>query len=63
MKQRIVTAGHLMLNAVDALLIRMLLGPINTKKMHISFDDVHESLVEIIEISMVPYLIILFSVV
>lgn len=49
MKQRIVTAGHLMLNAVDALLIRMLLGPINTKKMHISFDDVHESLVEIIE--------------
>lgn len=49
MKERIVTTGHLMLNAVDAFLIQILLSPMTVKKMHISFDDVHESLIEIIE--------------
>ena len=49
MNERIVTAGHLILNAVDSFLIQMLLGLMTVKKLHISFDDVHESLVEIIE--------------
>ena len=49
MKERIVTVGHLMLNAVDTFLIQVLLGPMTVKKMHISFDDVHESLVDINE--------------
>jgi len=49
MKERIVTAGHLILNAVDVFLIQVLLGPMTVKKMHISFDDVHGSFVEIIE--------------
>lgn len=49
MKERIVTAGHLMLNAVDDVLIQMLFDPMTVKKMHISFDDVHESFVEVIE--------------
>lgn len=43
------TVGHLMLNAVHATLIQMLFGPVAVKRMHISFDDVHESFAEIIE--------------
>ncbi|WP_102048680.1 hypothetical protein [Pygmaiobacter massiliensis] len=48
-KNRLVTAGHLVLNAVDTVLIQNLFVPMTVKKVHISFDDVPESFVEIIK--------------
>lgn len=48
-RNRLLEVGHLCLNAIDTSLIRGMFNPVAIKKVHISFDDVHESLAEIIE--------------
>lgn len=48
-RERLVTAVHLVLNAVDAVLIRNMLCPMSVKRLHISFDDVYDAFVDVIE--------------
>ena len=47
-RKRLVTAVHLVLNAVDAVLIRMLC-PMSVKRLYSSFDDVYDAFVDVIE--------------
>lgn len=48
-KGGLITVGHLVLNAIDSLLIQRLFNPVTIETVHISFDDVYESFFEVIK--------------